>query len=345
MLSVFYNIIHMVLRKSILFFIAGIMCLSSFSAVEKAEPTLKNSDTGDYFLPDYGETLVAAHRAGKGNAPENTMMAVKNCLQSDERPDIFEMDIQLTKDGELVLYHSLFVDEKSDAAEHFGRKNTPVFAKTYAELRELNFGETFKKDGEYPYAGLRGDDIPDDLRITKVEDVFDAIETAAPGEFRYIVEIKYPHPWAPKMVDKLYKILDDRDMRDRVIIGSFWNDVGRYIDNHYAGRLMRSANPFEIVDFYGCAMRDDDLSKQNIKFMSLQMPYYWDDGLLLVSNLGKTKLIDYAHKYGISVQYWTVDKPEDAETLIYNGADVLMTDHPERIMDIVNAGEPAAEVS
>ena len=335
-MSAIYAAAFAVLRKVAYFIIAGLMCLSSFTAVDKAEPTVKNKNTGDYFLPDYGETLVAAHRSGKGNAPENTLAAVKNCLQSDERPDIFEMDIQLTKDDELVLYHSLWVDEKSDAAEHFGHKNIPVFSKTYAELRELNFAETFKKDGVYPYAGLRGDDIPDDVKIVKVADVFDTIEAAAPGQFRYIVEIKYPFPWAPKMVDKLYDILSERNMTDRVIIGSFWNDVGHYIDNHYAGKLMRSANPFEIVDFYGCAMRNEELKKEDIKFMSLQMPYYWDDGLLLVANLGKTKLIDYAHKYDISVQYWTVDKPEDAETLIYNGADVLMSDHPERIYDILS---------
>ena len=124
MLSALFSAAQMILRKVLLFIVAGIMCLSSFSAVEKAEPTLKNADTGDYFLPNYGETLVAAHRAGKGNAPENTMMAVKSCLESDERPDIFEMDIQITKDGELVLYHSLFVDEKSDAAEHFGCRSS-----------------------------------------------------------------------------------------------------------------------------------------------------------------------------------------------------------------------------
>lgn len=340
-MSAIFAFIDFAVKKVIIFIISGLMCLSSFSPVQMIEPELKNKDTGDYFLPDYGETLVAAHRSGKGNAPENTLAAVKNCLASEERPDIFEMDIQLTKDGELVLYHSLWVDEKSDAAEHFGHKNIPVFSKTYDELRELNFGETFKKDGEYPYAGLRGDDIPDDVKIVKVADVFDTIEAAAPGEFRYIVEIKYPFPWAPEMVDQLYTILSERNMTDRVIIGSFWNDVGHYIDNHYAGKLMRSANPFEIVDFYGKAMRDEELNKEDIKFMSLQMPYYWDDGILLVSNLGRTKLIDYAHKYGISVQYWTVDKAEDAETLIYNGADVLMSDHPERIYDILNLSEAA----
>lgn len=340
-MSAIFGFIDIALKKVLIFIISGLMCLSSFSPVATIEPEVKNRDTGNYFLPDYGETLVAAHRSGKGNAPENTLAAVKNCLQSDERPDIFEMDIQLTKDGELVLYHSLWVNEKSDATEHFGSKYVPVFAKTYDELRELNFGETFKKDGEYPYAGLRGDDIPDDIKIVKVADVFDTIEAAAPGEFRYIVEIKYPHPWAPKMVDQLYKILSERNMTDRVIVGSFWNDVGHYIDNHYAGKLMRSANPFEIVDFYGKAIRDEELNKDDIKFMSLQMPYYWDNGILIVSNLGRTKLIDYAHKYGISVQYWTVDKPEDAETLIYNGADVLMSDHPERIYDILNLSEAA----
>ncbi len=340
-MTAIFGFIDIAVKKVLIFIISGLMCLSSFSPVATIEPEVKNKNTGDYFLPDYGETLVAAHRSGKGNAPENTLAAVKNCLQSDERPDIFEMDIQLTKDGELVLYHSLWVNEKSDATEHFGNKYVPIFAKTYDELRELNFGETFKKDGEYPYAGLRGDDIPDDVKIVKVADVFDTIEAAAPGEFRYIVEIKYPFPWAPKMVDQLYTILSERNMTDRVIIGSFWNDVGHYIDNHYAGKLMRSANPFEIVDFYGKAIRDEKLNKDDIKFMSLQMPYYWDDGILIVSNLGRTKLIDYAHKYGISVQYWTVDKPEDAEALIYNGADVLMSDHPERIYDILNLSEAA----
>jgi glycerophosphoryl diester phosphodiesterase len=334
MFAAIYNIFYMIMRKTVLFFIAGLMCLNSFTAPVPQEPQVLNKDTGNYFLPDYGNTLISSHRSGKGAAPENTLMAIKsNLIYSTTDSAVIEMDVQLTKDGEIVLYHSLYLDEMSDSAEHFGKKNTTVFSKTYDELRGLNMGENFKSGSDYPYRGLRGEDIPDDIRITALKDVFECIETNSPDKFRYIIEIKYPHPWAPKIVDGIYELMEKYNLADRVILASFWPDVSVYIDNKYEGKINRAANPFEIVDFYGCYTRNDDLSNEKIKFTAMQMPYYWDDGKLLVANLGQTAFIDYAHKYGVSVQYWTVNKPEDARALASSGADLLMTDYPDRIRD------------
>lgn len=311
---------------------SGLRTLSSFTEPVRYKPAFPNKDTGNYYLPEYGHTLIAAHRTGKGYAPENTMMAIKSCLESDTRIDAFEMDLQLTKDGRLVLFHDLYLDDLSNSVEVFGKTHVTVFSKTYAELRQLNMGEKFTVDGKRPYAGLRGKDIPDDLKIVAVEDVFDYVETHAPGKFSYTTEIKYPHPWMPTMIKELYKILSQRNLCKRVIIGSFWNDVGHYIDNHYAGKLQRSANPTEIVSFYGSYTRNEKLNPAKIRFMALQMPYYWEKGkYLYAANLGKTEFIDYAHSYGISVQYWTVDNAKDAKDLFTGGADLLMTDHPERI--------------
>ena len=340
MFEAVYHIVYMFLRKTVLFFVAGIMCLSSFTAPAPEEPQILNKDTGNYFLPDYGNTLISSHRSGKGAAPENTLMAIEsNLVYSETDSAVIEMDVQITKDGEIVLYHSLFLDEMSDSAEYFGKKNTPVFSKTYEELRNLNMGETFKSGDSYPYKGLRGDDIPDEIRITALKDVFEYIETNSPDTFRYIIEIKYPHPWAPKIVDGIYEMMEEHDMTDRVILASFWPDVSTYIDLKYGGKINRAANPFEIVDFYGCYTRNDDLSGEKIKFVALQMPYYWDDGKLLVANLGQTGFIDYAHKYGVSVQYWTVNKAEDARALAESGADLLMTDYPDRIRNALADSE------
>ncbi len=334
MLQLIYNGVYMFLRKTVFFFIAGVMCLSSFSAPAPKEPQILNKDTGNYFLPDYGNTLISSHRSGKGAAPENTLMAIKsNLMYSATDSAVIEMDVQLTKDNKIVLYHNLFVDELSNSAEYFGKKNTMVFSKTYEELRNLNMGENFKSGDSYPYRGLRGDDIPDEIRITALEDVFACVENEAPGKFRYIIEIKYPLHWARKIVDGIYEMMNKYNLADRVILASFWPDVSTYIDSKYSGKINRSANPFEIVDFYGCYTRNDDLSNEKIKFTALQLPYYWDNGILLVANLGKTEFIDYAHKYGISVQYWTVNKPEDARQLSESGADLLMTDYPDRIRD------------
>lgn len=336
-----YRLIYLLLRKTVFFFIAGIMCLSSFTAPTPEEPQILNKDTGNYFLPDYGNTLVSSHRSGKGAAPENTLMAIQsNLIYSSTDSAIIEMDVQLTKDGEIVLYHSLFLDEMSDSAEYFGKKNITVFSKTYEELRNLNMGENFKSGDKYPYRGLRGDDIPDEIRITALKDVFECVESNAPDKFRYIIEIKYPHPWAPKIVDGIYELMEKYDMTDRVILASFWPDVSTYIDNKYGEKINRAANPFEIVDFFGCYKRNDELSNEKIKFVALQMPYYWDDGKLMVANLGQTGFIDYAHKYGISVQYWTVNKPEDARQLAESGADLLMTDYPDRIRDALGKNQP-----
>ena len=334
MLEKVYYVVYFILRKTILFLVAGFMCLGTFSMPEYEEPKNPNHDTGDYFRPDFGHPLISAHRSGKGAAPENTLMAIKsNLVYADTGSAIIEMDVQLTKDGEIVLYHSLYLDEKSDSAEYFGSKNTTVFMKTYEELRNLNLGEYFKNGDTYPYQGLRGDEIPDDIRITRLADVFSCMETEAPGKFRYIIEVKYPHPWAPKIVDGIYRLITEYDMADRVIVASYWPDVTKYIDLRYRGKINRSANPFEIVDFYGCYTRNDDLSKEDFKYMALQLPFYWEDGKLKVGNLGKASFIDYAHKYGLSVQYWTIDRIDDAKFLTSEGADLLMTNHPDRLRE------------
>ena len=339
MIRLFFTILR-VLRLFLCVWFSAILCLTSFTPPERTAPTLFNHDTGNYFLPDYGQTLVAAHRTGKSKAPENTRMAVENGLESDDPPDIFETDLQITADGEVVLFHDLYLDDKTNAAELFGRKHVTVFSETYDALRELNMGETFEVNGETPYAGLRGNDIPEGLRIFRMEDFLDCVETAAPGRFHYVMEVKYPFVWARKIVDKIYTALSERDMTDRVIVASYWNDVTHYIDTHYKGKLMRSADPFEIMDFYGCFKCGTDLSREEIPFMALQLPYYWrNDKTLLVANFGQTAFIDYAHRYGISVQYWTVSKSEDVRSLTSGGADVIMTNHPERARADIRSAE------
>ena len=321
------------------FLIAGALCFTTFEPLPRTCPASFNRDTGSFFLPDYGHTLVAAHRVGKSVAPENTRMAVEQCLQSANPPDILETDIQITADGVPVLFHNLYLDKSSNAVEYFGREHVTVFSEKYSDLRNLNLGETFEAGGTFPYAGLRGEDIPEDLRILRAEDMIDLAEAAQPGRYRYVFEIKYPSPWAPMIVDKLYAMLTARQMTDRVIFASYWDDVSHYIDLRYRGKLMRSANPIEIIDFYGCFKRGADLRHEDIPFMALQMPYYWKNDRLLVANLGQTAFVDYAHKYGISVQYWTLSKAEDMQDLVRGGADVLMADNIGRAFSAIRSTE------
>lgn len=329
-----YNPLHKLLRNAVFFLLSAIFLFSAFAPLPRTEPTVKNKDTGNFFLPDYGETHVAAHRMGKSLAPDNTILSLKKNLESETPPDIIESDVQITSDGELVLYHDLFLEKRTDSEAVFGRKYVTVFSKTYEQLRKLNMGAKYEDGNKHPYADLHGEDVPDDLRIPKVADMLDYVEAWAPGEFRYILEIKYPFPWAVEIIDKLYTILDERQLTDRVIVASFWPDVSHYIDLRYTGKMMRSANPFEVLDFYGCFKRGVDLSDEQFPFMALQMPYYWKNDKLVLANLGQTEFIDYAHQYGISVQYYTLSDRDDIRDLYIGGADVLMTNSPGKVYSV-----------
>ncbi len=143
----------------------------------KAAPINTDNATNPLITP-VGVTMLSGHRAGGGIAPENTMMALKNCVESNGYElDIFEFDIRLTADGVPVLIHDSTLDRTSDAVEYFGEEDVKVGSKTFAELKHLNMGAMFKnKDGEMPFADLKGDSVPDDLRIVSLDEALTYLE-------------------------------------------------------------------------------------------------------------------------------------------------------------------------
>ena len=60
------------------------------------------------------EVIVIAHRGDWRNAPENSLQAIKNCIEMGV--DMVEIDIRETKDGELVLMHDETIDRTTNAS-------------------------------------------------------------------------------------------------------------------------------------------------------------------------------------------------------------------------------------
>jgi glycerophosphoryl diester phosphodiesterase len=81
-------------------------------------------------------TLIFAHRGYSALYPENTMKAFVEAEKAGA--DGLELDVQMTKDGELVVIHDEKVDRTTDGMGFI--KNL-----TYNELRKLNAGYKFKK--------------------------------------------------------------------------------------------------------------------------------------------------------------------------------------------------------
>ena len=87
-------------------------------------------------------TLVWGHRGTSGYAPENTMAAFEKAVELGA--DGIELDVQLTKDGELVVIHDETIDRVSDGSGW-------VKDYAYAKLIKHNFNRTHP---EYEHAQI-----------------------------------------------------------------------------------------------------------------------------------------------------------------------------------------------
>jgi glycerophosphoryl diester phosphodiesterase len=94
---------------------------------------------------------VIGHRGNSAHAPENTLESFAQAIALGA--DAIEFDLRVTVDGEVVVHHDPTVERTTGASGAVDRM-------TLAELRALDAGSTFSRDGaSHPYRG-RGVQIP-----------------------------------------------------------------------------------------------------------------------------------------------------------------------------------------
>ena len=160
--------------------------------------------------------LVLAHRGASGYAPENTMPAFEKAIEMGA--DGFELDVQMTKDGEIVVIHDETIDRTSDGKGW-------VKDYTLEELRKFNYNRTHK---EYEHA-----DIP------TMREVFELVK---PTNLVINIEIKTGVVFYP-IEENLLALTKEFGMEDRVFYSSF---------NHYTVKKIHELDPSTVVGFlYG----------------------------------------------------------------------------------------------
>ncbi|MDR1733760.1 MAG: hypothetical protein LBR73_02650 [Oscillospiraceae bacterium] len=336
------------IKRTITILISLLMMLTGM--VQKSDQVgtqvIPASDSSNIFINDYKKVELSAHRSGAGEAPQNTLMAFEYCINSKEFDvDIFEFDIHITKDGEIVLLHNNTYDDTSNAVEYFGKENIRPQDYDYQTLHDnLNLGAKFN-GGKAKYSSLRGKDIPENLRVVRVGDVLKYTEKHSTKKkpFRYIIEIKDTSLLGMKCADKLYKVLKDLGIMERTIVATSKPDVGKYIAKNYPD-LVTSADLLEALLFYLYSLVGGDAAELEPDYSVLQLPYgstsgvdgFFNDLLQTFTDLGSKKFINYAHKYNMAVQYWTVNNPDEMQHLVDNGADAIMTDYPQQLWELLN---------
>jgi glycerophosphoryl diester phosphodiesterase len=142
---------------------------------------------------------VIAHGGAQGHAPGNTLEAFQLAL--DMGADTLEMDLQLTADREVVVFHDATLDRTTDGSG-------AIADRTLAQLRELDAGYSFAAaDGSTPYRDQG-------VRIPTFEEVLEAF----PDIF-LIVEMK--PDGGPGIVQAVAERIDARDAQDRTAVASF----------------------------------------------------------------------------------------------------------------------------
>lgn len=315
----------------------------------------KTNNDNPYIVYNTTGLLRSAHRAGGVLDPENTMQAIKTCIENKEyEVDVLEFDLHLTKDNELILLHDENFDRTTNSVEVWGREGVLPRDKDLAEIKELNFGYWFP----YERGSVQVEDkriykdlskLPDgkdakDLRVVTLEEVFKEVgakktSDLAPGEsapkikYNFIIEIKDKGSVGKYAAEQLCKLMNDYNLLDKVVVGTFNGDISDYFDylnaNVYNGKINRSAGILEVLKIFLSYLMNRDLG--TVKYNVLQIPYMnW------FPFLGSKSFIDYAHKYGIACQFWTINEASQMETLIKNGADCIMSDNPKLLYEVAD---------
>ena len=101
---------------------------------------------------EYGTPMIMAHRGYSAMAPENTVPAFKMCL--DEGVSAAELDVQLLKDGTLIVLHD-------DNLARTTGVDKNVWEVTYDEIKDLDNGTFFDEE----YAGTKIPTLDEVLKL------------------------------------------------------------------------------------------------------------------------------------------------------------------------------------
>ena len=252
------------------------------------------------------DVQVIAHRGASWDAPEHTFAAWDLALA--QGADWVEQDLQMTRDGQLVVLHDDSLDRtaRGPAADCTGL----VREKTRAQLANCEVGSWF--NAEYPdraqasYVGAR---------IATLDEVL----TRYAGRARFYIETKRPED-APGMEDSLLAVLQRHRLAGR---GA---REGRVLVQSFSPASLRRLHALEprlqLVQLW-----DDDIAPDALEAL-LDSVRGYAVGFGPARRLVSRRLVDAAHARGLDVHPYTVNAEPVMAFLFDLGVDGMFTDRP-----------------
>ncbi len=138
---------------------------------------------------------IWAHRGASGYAPENTLEAFRLAVMMKAQG--VELDVQFTKDMQLVVIHDETINRTSDGTGY-------VAEFTLKELRKFNYNRTHPE-----------------FSHTDIPTLKEVLELFAPTEMTVNIELKTGVRFYPGIEEAVVKVVQECGMQGRVIYSSF----------------------------------------------------------------------------------------------------------------------------
>ncbi|MFQ5888588.1 MAG: glycerophosphodiester phosphodiesterase family protein [Gemmatimonadota bacterium] len=262
-----------------------------------------------------GAVRVIGHRGAGGVAPENTLPALRHATAAGA--DAVELDLRCARCGTLVLLHDPTVDRTTD-------QTGPVEGYWLEDLRALDAGYRFSVDGgrTFPFRGKA-------VRIPTLDEAIDEL-----GDRPAVLEVKSERAGAA-----LAAWLAKGEGGRNILVGGFSSRAVRPA----AARARWRCATEEVLAPYVLLGKIGVRRRLPTDVTALMVPER-RRGIRVVTR----RLVRAAHRDGLGVFVWTVNRPGRMRRLLDLGVDGLITDYPSiarRIIDEREAEEPRRSAS
>ncbi len=250
---------------------------------------------------------VVAHRGDSHAYPENTLHAFESASRMGV--DIIETDVHLTKDKEVVIWHDNTLERNTD-----GKGKVEDF--TLKELKELDAGYTFTKDGgkSFPFRG----------KGVKMITLDEALQECRNQRFNVDLKSK-----DPQIVDAFTQVVSSHQAQERVLCASFHLSHLKTIRKK-SPEILTSVTTFEVLKLL--MQQKMHLLPKNLNIgrtLVFQVPVsQW--GIHVIT----PQFIEEFHKRGAIIMVWTINDEKTMHSLFELGVDSIMSDNASLLLSV-----------
>ncbi len=288
---------------------------------------------------------VIGHRGAAGLAPENTLAAFERALAMGV--DGVEMDVQLSADGALAVYHDFTlrpeITRNPDGEWIDMWSVLPIKDLSVAELKRYDVG---RLNPYSSYAGRYPDQVPaDGERIPTLDEVIALLRHRQDEKTQLWIEIKtspeessvssLPEAVAQKVVTLLLR----ENLTHRSKILSFdWRSlvhVQKIAPEIQTVYLSTTSSRFDTIQRgrsgvspWTAGLDIDDVDGSIPRLIKALGGRFWAPRYNQISS----DRIKEAHRLDIAVYVWTVDSKNDMVRLMEMGVDGIITNRPDILL-------------